>query len=171
MPFQNLASRPPVHFLHLPRKHRSYAPPSNAREMEVPRVAPQDLSIRVFISSTFRDMQEERDVLMKFVFPQLRKLCEERGVTFTEVDLRWGITEEQSQRGEVLPICLAEVENCRPFFIGLLGERYGWVPRQVAEELVELQPWLAEHKDKSVTELEILHGVLNNPAVAATSAE
>ncbi len=31
-----------------------------------------DRVIRVFISSTFRDMQEERDVLVKKVFPQLR---------------------------------------------------------------------------------------------------
>jgi len=89
--------------------------PSNARETVVPGVVPQDRSIRVFISSTFRDMQEERDVLMKFVFPQLRKLCEERGVTFTEVDLRWGITGAQSQRGEVLPICLAEIGTAAVF--------------------------------------------------------
>jgi phage terminase small subunit len=34
--------------------------------------------IRVFISSTFRDMQADRDELVKRVFPQLRKLCEER---------------------------------------------------------------------------------------------
>lgn len=126
----------------------------------------QDRSIRVFISSTFRDMQEERDVLMKVVFPKLRKLCEERGLTFTEVDLRWGITEEQAHRGEVLPICLAEVERCRPFFIGLLGERYGWIPNEIPRELVDQQPWLEEHRQTSVTELEIIHGVLTNPAMA-----
>jgi hypothetical protein len=78
-------------------------------------------TIRVFVSSTFRDMQAERDVLMKFVFPKIRRLCAERGVTFTEVDLRWGITQEQAERGEVLPICLAEIERCRPYFIGIDG--------------------------------------------------
>ena len=51
-------------------------------------------SIRVFISSTFQDMQEERDVLVKKIFPQLRKICMDRGVGFTEVDLRWGVTED-----------------------------------------------------------------------------
>ena len=30
-------------------------------------------TVRVFVSSTFRDMQGERDELVKFVFPQLRK--------------------------------------------------------------------------------------------------
>ncbi|MBT6153667.1 MAG: DUF4062 domain-containing protein, partial [Planctomycetaceae bacterium] len=129
---------------------------------------PKEQLIRVFVSSTFRDMQAEREVLVKQVFPKLRKLCDERGVVFTDVDLRWGITEEQSDEGQVLPICLAEIERCRPFFIGLLGNRYGWVPENIPQELIEEQPWLAEVKDgkKSVTELEILHGVLNNPKMA-----
>jgi len=122
--------------------------------------------MRVFVSSTFRDMHAERDELIKRIFPQLRKICEERGVTWSEVDLRWGITEEQSQRGEVLPICLAEIHRCRPYFIGLLGERYGWVPEEIPRELIEREPWLVEHLQQSVTELEILHGVLNNPGMA-----
>ena len=125
----------------------------------VPRV------IRVFISSTFRDMQEERDVLVKRIFPQLRKLCESRAVTWTEVDLRWGITAAESDEGRVLPLCLAEIERCRPYFIGLLGERYGWVPESIPADLLESQPWLKEHLHHSVTELEITHGVLKSPAM------
>lgn len=120
-------------------------------------------TMRVFISSTFRDMQAERDHLIKFIFPQLRKKCEERGVAWSEVDLRWGITDEQADEGQVLPICLEEIHNCRPYFIGILGERYGWVPAEIDPNLIALQPWLVEHEERSVTELEILHGVLNNP--------
>ena len=125
----------------------------------------QDRQIRVFISSTFRDMQAERDVLVKKVFPQLRKLCEERAVAWTEVDLRWGITEQESSEGQVLPLCLAEIERCRPYFIGLLGERYGWVPEPdtISRDLLESQPWLKKNLHKSVTELEIIHGVLQSP--------
>lgn len=124
--------------------------------------------VRVFISSTFRDMMEEREVLVKKVFPQLRKLSAERFVTFSEVDLRWGITEEQKDEGQVLPLCLAEIERCKPFFIGILGERYGWVPDESAftKKLLSDQPWLSEHKmGTSVTELEIIHGVLADHAM------
>ena len=122
--------------------------------------------VRVFISSTFRDMQAERDELMKFVFPELRKKCRERQVEFVEVDLRWGITKEESAEGQVLPICLEEIKRCRPYFIGLLGERYGWVPDTIPKELIDRESWLKEHLNHSVTELEILHGVLRNPEMA-----
>ena len=127
-----------------------------------------DRYIRVFISSTFKDMKTERELLVKQVFPELRRLCADRFVTFTEVDLRWGITEEQVAEGQVLPICLEEIHLCRPYFIGLLGERYGWIPESVTPDIIEREPWLQEHvwDRTSVTELEIIHGVLNNPEMA-----
>src|SRR2546428_109168 len=87
-------------------------------------------AIRVFVSSTFRDMQAEREELVKQIFPRLRNLCEERAVTWGEVDLRWGVTEEQSAEGQALPICLAGIRGCRPYFIGLLCARSGWVPAE-----------------------------------------
>lgn len=124
---------------------------------------------RIFLSSTFRDFAEERDLLVKRVFPALRARLRERFVELVDVDLRWGITAEQAERGEVLPICLAEIDRARPFFIGTLGERYGWVPpaESYPPHLIERFPWLAEHQGgKSVTELEVLHGVLNDPAMA-----
>jgi tetratricopeptide (TPR) repeat protein len=127
------------------------------------RPAADRREIRVFISSTFRDMQEEREELVKQVFPQLRRLCESRGVTWGEVDLRWGVPDEAKAEGKVLPLCLQEIEHCRPYFIGLLGERYGWVPEEIPESLFETQPWLREHLHQSVTALEILHGVLLDP--------
>ena len=126
-------------------------------------------SIRVFVSSTFRDMQAEREELVKRIFPQLRRLCESRGVAWSEVDLRWGVTDEQKAEGAVLPICLAEIDRSRPYFIGLLGQRYGWVPEELPEGITEQLPWLASLAGTSVTEMEILHGVLNDPSAAEHS--
>ncbi len=132
--------------------------------MEPP--ASKSRTVRIFVSSTFHDFQEERDLLGRRVFPELRARLRERFVELIDVDLRWGITAEQAERGEVLPICLAEIDRARPFFIGMLGDRYGWVPDRASfpNELIESHPWLEVHRgDKSVTELEILHGVLNVP--------
>ena len=111
-------------------------------------------------------MHAERDELVKRIFPRLRKFCEERDVTWGEVDLRWGITEEQKAEGKVLPIVLEEVRRCRPYFLGILGNRYGSVPETIPIELIQREPWLDSDPGRSVTELEILHGVLNNPALA-----
>jgi tetratricopeptide (TPR) repeat protein len=119
--------------------------------------------VRFFISSTFRDMQEERDVLIKKVFPRLQQQFRWSGVEIIPIDLRWGVTREQAENGAVLPICLAEIDQCQPYFIGLLGDRYGWIPDTIPQELLDAYPWLDKYRDRSLTELEIIHGVLNDP--------
>jgi hypothetical protein len=78
----------------------------------------QESVIRVVISSAFRDMHDEREQLVKYAFPELRKRCRERGVEFVDVDLRWGVTGEQKAEGKVLSICLAEIERCHPYARG-----------------------------------------------------
>src|SRR6266568_4425881 len=65
-------------------------------------------------------------------------------------------------------ICLEEVELCRPFFLCLLGERYGFIPQALPRETIERFPWLTEYADRSVTELEILHGALLQPEKLGT---
>ena len=123
--------------------------------------------VRVFVSSTFLDLQAERDWLAKRVFPELRELCEQRGVVFTEIDLRWGVTDEQKADGHVLPVCLDAIASCRPFFIGILGERYGTLRGSLDDALLAREPWLEGYRDnRSVTELEFLAGFLNTPEAA-----
>ena len=120
-------------------------------------------TVRVFISSTFRDMHAERDHLVKRVFPALRERLQKYRIHLVDVDLRWGITEEESEKDQVLDLCLEQIDECRPFFVGILGERYGWVPETFTEEAASKYGWVQYHTGKSVTELEIVHGVLNDP--------
>ena len=47
-------------------------------------------TIRIFVSSIFRDMHAERDYLIKVVFPELRKHCAKRKLHLIYVDLRGG---------------------------------------------------------------------------------
>ncbi len=117
-------------------------------------------TVRVFLSSTFRDMHAERDYLVKVTFPALRQWCAERRLFFDEIDLRWGITRQEADEGKALEICLREVDGARPFFLCLLGERYGWVPDELPpEELYEFRGIQAE-THLSITHLEILHAAL-----------
>ena len=85
-------------------------------------------SIRVFTSSAFLDMHAERDYLNRVVFPELRSRCWKRGVEFAGIDLRWGLTEEDTIQRGALAACFQEIDRCRPFFISLIGDRYGWIP-------------------------------------------
>ena len=86
--------------------------------------------VRVFVSSTFKDFHGERDVLQKDVFPELNELLRSRRVRVVPVDLRWGLTKEDTSATGLgaIEYCLREVDASRPFFLMMEGERYGWVP-------------------------------------------
>lgn len=123
---------------------------------------PPERVVRVFVSSAFQGMEREREFLGKHVFPRVRKYCEERDLAFAEVDLRWGITEQQCDRGELLPVIFDEIDRCRPFFVALLGERYGSAPRGgIPAELQQKYAWLRSAGEQSTTELEIRHATEN----------
>jgi tetratricopeptide (TPR) repeat protein len=120
-------------------------------------------TVRVFISSTFRDMHAERDHLVQRVFPELEERCRRRSIRLVPIDLRWGVSEEEAEQGKVLEICLDEIDRARPFFVGLLGERYGYVPTEYRTEDQARFGWLKkEEKGHSITALEIIHGVLHS---------
>jgi len=55
-------------------------------------------TVRVFISSTFRDMHAEGYYLVKLVFPDLQEWCENRKLLLVDIDLHWGVTEEDATR-------------------------------------------------------------------------
>lgn len=117
--------------------------------------------LRLFVSSTFQDMQSERDELLLKTFPRFERLCRSRDVQFLPIDLRWGVTQAQAERGEILRICFDQVDRSRPFFLGLIGERYGWTPGPEAlrAHLGDRHAWALAHPEASVTELEFRRGL------------
>jgi telomerase protein component 1 len=48
-------------------------------------------TVRIFISSTFRDMQGERDWLIRFVFPRLREKLLPRRIHLVDLTPRSGV--------------------------------------------------------------------------------
>ena len=102
-------------------------------------------TVRVFISSTFKDMQAERDHLVRFVFPRIREELLKRRIHFIDVDLRWGVTSEQ----DALAVCREIIDECRPRFLCILGGRYGWTP---------------EGQDRSITADEVRYASLDQGA-------
>ena len=124
---------------------------------------------RIFISSTFRDMNAERDHLRNHVFPILEERLKERFHHLTPVDLRWGV-QPPSEAGQeekdliILKVCLDEIHESRPFLVGLLGDRYGWdPPLERIRAAAEAHDFEFNVDGGSVTHFEIEYGVLTSP--------
>lgn len=123
---------------------------------------------KIFVSSTFRDMNEERDLFHTRICPELNEVAREYGESVAFCDLRWGVdtTALESEEGsrKVLSVCLDEIDRCRPYMVVLLGERYGWIPSAdlLSETVRSRQEFELEELEKSVTALEIEYGALRN---------
>ncbi|XP_035489691.2 telomerase protein component 1 [Scophthalmus maximus] len=154
------SSRLMDHVEHLDKLY-NVPPPQGAKEPQttdsvVPIPACPKLrwrGVRVFVSSTFRDMHAERDILVRSVFPELRRRAAAHCLYLQEVELRWGVTEEES--GRATELCLSEV--CRSqMMVGILGERYGLVPPIPVLPDLPQYSWLASAPvGLSITEMEI----------------
>lgn len=117
----------------------------------------------VFISSTFNDMHAERDYLIKEVFPELTEWCEDRKIRLADIDLRWGVTEEESRTNKTIETCLRHVDKSRPFFLCFLGQRRGWIPdfkEDINEETKQRYTSIDDLDGRSATEMEIEHALL-----------
>lgn len=133
----------------------------------------QWINYPIFVSSTFCDMDQERDSIKFHVIPRLNERYRNRFVQFQIIDLRVGINtedlaSEEERENHILDICLKKIGQSRPFFICLLGKRYGWIPSEQRWQAVynalspQERPLLEQGSGRSVTELEILYGAIGN---------
>lgn len=85
----------------------------------------------IFVSSSFMDFQSERDIIRSIVLPEINDYLRRYYAQETNIiDLRWGIDtsvdkDEHISMGKILQTCLLEIQNCQPFMVVLLGDRYG----------------------------------------------
>lgn len=118
----------------------------------------------IFISSSFKDMQHERDVIRYKTLPQINDyLRNNYGQETTVIDLRWGINTSEADEfismSKIVRTCLFEIDNCKPFMIVLLGDRYGTIIKK--EQFVKHQSNFRFDNvdDIGVTELEIRYAM------------
>lgn len=119
-------------------------------------------SISIFVSSTFNDMQSERDLIREKIAPEIEKYINKFGYSIEFIDLRWGINtqsiDENEANKKILRTCFSEIKKTKPFFIALVGERYGWIPDKedvlaaFQSEGIQVD---SSDTEKSITELEI----------------
>lgn len=97
---------------------------------------------KIFVSSTFRDMQAERDLVQEMLCPYLRNEAKKYGENIEMLDLRWGVntSELESDEGsrKVMSVCLKEIERSHPYMLIFMGERYGsMMPPKLIKEMVD----------------------------------
>jgi hypothetical protein len=114
-------------------------------------------------------MHFERDMLHSVVVPELVSYFSKKRLSVDLIDRRWGIdtsgdTSEQENTVKILKVCFDEIERSKPFFIGFIGERYGWIPSQdLIRNAAIFKGIDIIEDDISVTQLEIEYGALLNP--------
>jgi hypothetical protein len=99
-------------------------------------------TFRLFISSTFANLKDERDLLAQYVYPQLKRYCQNRRMQFQVIDMRWSVDDRASYSHQTLDICRQEVINCRsqslePNFLLLLADSgfgQNMLPPQIAHD-------------------------------------
>ena len=120
------------------------------------------MECKIFISSTFKDMQNERDLIRNEILPEIENYAMKYGITVNIVDLRWGINTDDCEDSDeasvkILKTCFDEITLCKPFFIGIVGERYGWIP-SIDSIKNSIDPSFSNKlnfEEKSVTEYEM----------------
>ena len=152
--------------------HESINPPAMSRMYK----EMQGRSMRIFFSSTARDMQKERDTFFKQYAPELESLGKERGAFISFVDLHRGEDVKVASAGDVVNISLTQITESR-YFVGFLGLRYGWRPSVealTAQTIENFGSCIRSYiPGRSVMEFEMLFGALGwgpDAACAPTSA-
>jgi len=72
-------------------------------------------------------MYAKLQFLVHLLYPE-REPCAKRRLCLPDVDLPWGVTEVEGEQAKALDVCLDEIEPCRSFFLGILGECCGCEP-------------------------------------------
>ena len=141
-----------------------------SRFLKIPQ-RPSSDTVRLFLSSTFRDMFAERDHLVTSVYPELEERLSELDLAFFDVDLRWGVPRpEAAQIEEPLnswAYCRRSIDEAEPFFVGVLGHRYGSLASEEHLTENERRRW---GESRSITELEIRYAALDDSPPKRTSS-
>ncbi|KAF2069233.1 hypothetical protein CYY_009450 [Polysphondylium violaceum] len=118
-------------------------------------------TLYVFVSSTFKDMYGERDHLIKVVFPALNVKAKSKNLHIVPIDLRWGLTKEETTVQGQIELCLKQIDKCQ-IMVAALGSRFGWVPSEykVSDNKDDAATWLQSvPAGQSITSIEVQYAL------------
>lgn len=120
----------------------------------------------VYVLSTEKDMQYEREKLHSFVTKTVNEKLKSYDDYLYLKDLAWGSDQavfDFSKKGQkLLTVNLDSIDYCNRYMIVLLGDRYGFIPSDDTIARILDKKGLKYKSDISVTELEIAYATLLN---------
>ncbi|GIW80301.1 MAG: hypothetical protein KatS3mg105_2108 [Gemmatales bacterium] len=123
--------------------------------------------IRIYLCTSYADMQAERAFLHHFVFPKVAQKFLKKGFRLVIVDPCWGARSESEAEGPpTLERRFQAIEQCRPFFLGFVGSRENTIIEQIPFELGRKFPLIQHYSRSSQLQLEILLGAVRDPSRA-----
>ncbi len=141
--------------------------------------------VKFYMSGTYKDLEEERKLVLKHVMPRLKPICDARFMSVIFMDMRFGTSQDgeiaeetasEKSGTSLIERCLTELDSCLPYFICVLGNVYGHVPKKLPWRVSQLYPWLSDNRFQNVrvlqgahmslTEMEIVNAVLVDPSLA-----
>lgn len=113
-------------------------------------------NLKYFVSSTFTDTHNERNLIMTKLLQELNDIARPNGIDITFVDMRWGVKDENTDDHKTWDACKTELEKCRnesceSFFISLQGYKYGYrpLPREIDQIIYDnhIKKYVATDRD------------------------
>ena len=95
---------------------------------------PPKFKLLVYVSSTFTDTHQERNILIEKIQPLLHSYGLPNEVSVTFIDMSYGIKDQNTlNHNSSWDICSKELERCRNdsaglYFLSLLSDKYGFMP-------------------------------------------
>lgn len=117
--------------------------------------------IKVFLSSTFREMASEREAIATKVVPEVRKFAKESNEYLEICDLRWGI--ETKDINKVIKCCLNKINHHTDSVVAIIGSQAGTtipLTDELSKLLENFNQLQLSQEYFSITQLELEHGIL-----------
>jgi hypothetical protein len=98
-----------------------------------PDFSVQKWALYVFVSSTFTDTKEERNLLLESIVPQLQQKYRKDRIDIVIADMRFGVRDTMTLNHHTWIACKKALELCYQksgglFFLSLQGGKYGYRP-------------------------------------------
>jgi len=144
-------------------------PAATTSALSSPQVTPRTTTaseLRIYIAG-LSVLDEEREHITRHVVPELRLLARQRGIVLRVPEWSFSALSGGSA-AKGLASRLAEIDRCRPYFVGIMAADLGRVPEihelSDAGELRERYPWVedAVFDGAGLVEIELRHGLLNH---------